>query len=50
MSPIRPTGSMNTLEQDVIRREQANPNNIDVEKGKVVGPDAGKSLWHHSIR
>jgi hypothetical protein len=32
---------MNTLEQDVIRREQANQNNTDVEKGELVRPEPG---------
>jgi hypothetical protein len=40
---------MNTLEQDVVS-EQANQNTVDVEKGEVVGPDAGQSLWYHFIR
>jgi hypothetical protein len=35
---------MNILEQDVIRREQANQNNYDVEKGEAVVPPAGSSL------
>jgi hypothetical protein len=49
ISPIYPTGNMNTREQDVIRREQAEPNNADVEKGVVFGPDAGKLLSPDSI-
>jgi hypothetical protein len=32
---------MNTVEENVIRREQASHNNMDLEKAKVVGPDAG---------
>jgi hypothetical protein len=48
-STIHPTGSMNTLENDIIRREQANQNNIDVEKGTVVGPDAGQSVCACSV-
>jgi hypothetical protein len=32
---------MNTLEHDVIRREQAGHNNVDVEKGEVHRRDTG---------
>jgi hypothetical protein len=32
---------MNTLELDVISREQASHNNVDVEKSQAHRPDAG---------
>jgi len=40
---------MNTLEQDVIRRQQASPNSSDVEKGRVVRPNEGQPSLHSLI-